>query len=145
MSEFDIERYFALTNSDIAALNEPFRRNRRAGAALQLVFLRTSGRMLDHVGTLLHQLLRYIGERPGLPTPTIALLRPLYQRYKTQYDHEVWACEYLGLTSHGQGQLADVAAWMEQDAAESLTMGALIQHVHYWLYERRILIPAERT
>ncbi|HXJ92060.1 MAG TPA: hypothetical protein VMT20_04175, partial [Terriglobia bacterium] len=35
--------------------------------------------------------------------------------------------------------------WMRQDAAESLTMDDLIQHAHYWLYERHILIPAERT
>lgn len=141
LSDFDVERYFALTGGDIAALNERFR---RAGAAIQLVFLRASGRTLDHVGTLPRQLLRYIGERFGLPTPTIASLRTLYQRYKTQYDHQVWACEYLGLTSHGRDQLADVAAWMEQDAAEALSMDELIQHAHHWLYERRILIPAER-
>ncbi|TDG02544.1 Tn3 family transposase [Paraburkholderia guartelaensis] len=144
LSEFDVERYFALTDSDIAALNERFRGDRRAGAAIQLVFLRASGRTLDHVGTLPRQLLRYIGERLSLPIPTIASLRTLYQRYKTQYDHQVWACEYLGLTSHGQGQLVDIAAWMEQDAAETLSMDDLIQHVHHWLYERRILIPAER-
>lgn len=36
LSEFDVERYFALTESDIAALNERFRRDRRAGAAIQL-------------------------------------------------------------------------------------------------------------
>ncbi|MEX3939877.1 DUF4158 domain-containing protein [Paraburkholderia sp. BR10937] len=144
LSEFDVERYFALTDSDIAALNERFRSDRRAGAAIQLVFLRASGRTLDHVGTLPRQLLRYIGERLSLPIPTIASLRTLYQRYKTQYDHQVWACEYLGLTSHGQGQLVDVAAWMEQDAAETLSMDDLIQHAHHWLYERRILIPAER-
>lgn len=52
LSEFDVERYFALTDSDIAAVNERFRRDRRAGAAIQLVFLRASGHTLDHVGTL---------------------------------------------------------------------------------------------
>jgi hypothetical protein len=81
-SDFDVERYFALTDSDIAALNERFWRDRRAGAAIQLVFLRASGRTLDHVGTLPRQLLRYIDERLGLPTPTIASLRTLYQRQK---------------------------------------------------------------
>ncbi|AIO74125.1 hypothetical protein DM80_3933 [Burkholderia multivorans] len=49
LSDFDVERYFALTDSDIAALNERFRRDRRAGAAIQMVFLRASGRTLDHV------------------------------------------------------------------------------------------------
>ncbi|MGU2419716.1 Tn3 family transposase [Burkholderia cenocepacia] len=145
LSEFDVERYFALTDSDVAALNERFRRDRRAGAAIQLVFLRASGHTLDHVGTLPRQLLRYVGERLGLPTPTIASLRTLYQRYKTLYEHQVWACEYLGLTSIGPDQWTGLEAWMRQDAGESLTLDELIQHAHYWLYERRILIPAERT
>jgi hypothetical protein len=33
---------------------------------------------------------------------------------------------------------------MRQDAAESLTLDELLQHAHCWLYERRVLIPAER-
>lgn len=65
LSEFDVERYFELTDSDIAAVNEHFWRDRRAGVAIQLVFLRASGHTLDHVGTLPRQLLRYIGERLG--------------------------------------------------------------------------------
>ncbi|MBB5499614.1 Tn3 family transposase [Paraburkholderia sp. MM5384-R2] len=144
LSEFDVEGYFALTDSDIAAVNERFRRDRRAGAAIQLVFLRASGHTLDHVGTLPRQLLRYVGERLGLPTPTIASLRTLYRRYKTLYEHQVWACEYLGLTSIGPDHWAGLEAWMRQDATESLTLDELLQHAHCWLYERRILMPAER-
>lgn len=145
LSEFDVERYFALSDSDVSAINERFRRDRRAGAAVQLVFLRASGHTLDHVGTLPRQLLRYVGERLGLPTPSIASLRTLYQRYKTQYEHQVWACEYLGLTSMGADQWSGLEAWMRQDAAESLALDELVQHAHHWLYERRLLIPAERT
>jgi len=145
LSEFDVECYFALTDSDVAAINERFRRDRRAGAAIQLVFLRASGHTLDHVGTLPRQLLRYVGERLSLPTPTIASLRTLYHRYKTLYDHQVWACEYLGLTSVGPDVLKGLEAWMQQDAGESLTLDELIQHALCWLYERKILIPADRT
>jgi len=145
LSEFDVERYFALTDSDVAAVNERFRRDRRAGAAIQLIFLRASGHTLDHVGTLPHQLLRYVGEKLGVPTPTIASLRTIYQRYKTLYEHQVWACDYLGLTSIEPEQWAGLEAWMRQDASESLTLDELIEHAHHWLYERRILIPAERT
>lgn len=72
LSEFDVELYFALTDSDVAAINERFRHDRRAGAAVQLVFLRASGHSLGQVSTLPRQLLHYIGQRLGLPTPTIA-------------------------------------------------------------------------
>ena len=145
LSEFDVECYFALTDSDVAAINERFRRDRRAGAAIQLVFLRASGHTLDHVGTLPRQLLRYVGERLSLPTPTIASLRTLYHRYKTLYDHQVWACEYLGLKSIGPEVLKELETWMQQDAGESLTLDELIQHSRCWLYEGKILMPADRT
>ena len=144
LSEFDVERYFALTDSDVAAVNERFRRDRRAGAAIQLIFLRASGHTLDHVGTLPRQLLRYVGERLGLPTPTIASLRTLYQRYKTLYEHQAWTCEYLGMTSISPSHWVELKARMRQDATESLTLDELLQHAHCWLYEHRILIPAER-
>ncbi|WP_080417674.1 DUF4158 domain-containing protein [Burkholderia ubonensis] len=114
LSEFDVERYFALSDSDVAAIDERFRRDRRAGAAIQLVFLRASGHTLDHVGTLPRQLLRYVGER-------------------------------LGLTSMGADQWSGLEAWMRQDAVESLALDELVQHAYHWLYERRLLIPAERT
>ncbi|MCY0854942.1 DUF4158 domain-containing protein [Cupriavidus sp. D39] len=145
LSEFDVERYFALTDSDVAAINERFRPDRRAGAAIQLVFLRASGHSLGQVGTLPRQLLHYVGQRLGLPTPTIASLRTLYRRYKTLYDHLIWACGYLGLKSIGPDQWADLEAWMRLDAKESLTLDELLQHTNCWLYERRILIPADRT
>lgn len=144
LSELDVERYFPLTDSDVSAVNERFRRDRRASVAIQLVFLRASGHTLDHVGTLPRQLLRYVGERLGLPTPTIASLRTLYQRYKTLYEHQVWTCEYLGMTSIEPSHWAELEARMRQDATESLTLDELLQHAHFWLYERRILIPAER-
>ncbi|HEY1215183.1 MAG TPA: DUF4158 domain-containing protein, partial [Bryobacteraceae bacterium] len=57
LTEFDVERHFALTENDVAAINARFRRDLRAGAAIQLVFLRASGHTLDHVGTLPRQLL----------------------------------------------------------------------------------------
>lgn len=145
LSEFDVEHYFALTASDVAAINQKFRRAGRPGAAIQLVFLRASGRTLDQLNTLPRHLLRYIGEKLGVETPTIASLRTIYQRYPTLYEHQVWAFQYLGLARLDDEQWAGLEAWMRQDAAESLTVEELLEHAHYWLYERRILIPSTRA
>jgi TnpA family transposase len=131
LSEFDIDHYFALTGSDIAAINNKFRRDGRAGAAIQLVFLRASGRTLDQLNTLPRQLLRYVGDKLGLPTPTIASLRTIYQRYKTLYEHQVWACDYLGLRRLDEDQWTGLEAWMRQDATESLSLDELVQHANY--------------
>jgi hypothetical protein len=62
LSEFDVGRYFALMDSEIATPNERFRPHWRPGAAIQLAFLPVSGHTLDHVGTFPRQLPRYIGE-----------------------------------------------------------------------------------
>nr|WP_311530198.1 Tn3 family transposase [uncultured Ralstonia sp.] len=145
LSEFDVEHYFALTASDVAVITQKFRRASHPGVAIQLVFLRASGRTLDQLSTLPRQLLRYIGEKLGVSTPTIASLRTIYQRYPTLYEHQVWACQYLGLTRLDDEQWAGLEAWMRQDASESLTIDDLLQHAHYWLYERRILIPSTRA
>ncbi|MGV8469028.1 hypothetical protein, partial [Pseudomonas aeruginosa] len=51
----------------------------------------------------------------------------------------------LGLTRLDGDQWAGLEAWMRQDAAESLTIDELLQHAHFWLYERRILIPSTRA
>ena len=77
LSEFDVEQYFALTASDIAAINQKFRRAGRAGAAIQLIFLRASGHTLHQLNTHPRQVLRYLGEKHGVETPKIASLRTI--------------------------------------------------------------------
>ncbi|MFA7269579.1 MAG: Tn3 family transposase [Sterolibacterium sp.] len=145
LSDFDLERYFSLTNADIAAVSERFRADRRAGASVQLVFLRASGRPLDHFGTIPRQLLHYVGMRLGVVTPTIASLKTIYGRYKTLYDHQVWAREYLGLSVLDDVTRDDLNQWMCKRAQEALSLDELLQDAVLWLYEQRIVIPAERT
>lgn len=48
------------------------------------------------------------------------------------------------MTSIRTSHWAELKAWMRQDANESLALDELLQHAYCWLYERRILIPAER-
>lgn len=59
LSDFDLQHYFRLSLDDIAALNGRFRSDRRAGAAILLLFLRVAGRPLDQVMTVPRALLRY--------------------------------------------------------------------------------------
>ncbi|QOT82187.1 hypothetical protein [Cupriavidus basilensis] len=89
--EFDVELYFALTDSDVAAIIERFRKDALRPPDLGL---------------------RVFGLEVNWPGP---VGRPRSM------------------------------AWMHQDATESLTLDELLQHANCWLYERRILIPADRT
>ncbi|MGF6836731.1 hypothetical protein QF001_000598 [Paraburkholderia youngii] len=54
LSEFDVERYFALTDSDVAAVKERFRRGQGAGGRCHVKVYetqeRTGGRLAQKLG-----------------------------------------------------------------------------------------------
>jgi hypothetical protein len=57
LSEFDLRQYFQLSRADILALTERFRIDRRAGAAILLLFLKVAGRPLDRFSVIPRSLL----------------------------------------------------------------------------------------
>ena len=59
LSDFDVEQFFQLAPEEADALRERFRADQRLGAALQLVFLRASGRVLDRFSAIPKTLLNY--------------------------------------------------------------------------------------
>ena len=97
MSELDVQQFFSLSKDDISAVCERFRDDRRVAAAIQLLFLRASGRPMDRFATVPKVLLRSVCEALGSPSVSIASLRSLYERRQTLYEHQAWARTYLGL------------------------------------------------
>nr|WP_256354701.1 DUF4158 domain-containing protein [Variovorax sp. dw_308] len=98
MSELDVQQFFSLSKDDISAVCERFRDDRRVAAAIQLLFLRASGRPMDRFAAVPKVLLRSVCEAFGLPSVSIASLRSLYERRQTLYEHQAWARTYLGLS-----------------------------------------------
>jgi len=90
LSEFDVEQFFRLLPDDVLAIRDRFRADRRLGPALQLVFLRASGRPLDRFAAVPKHLLRHLSTELGLAAINIASLRTLYVRRETLYDHQKW-------------------------------------------------------
>ena len=67
MSEFDVQQFFSLSKDDISAVCERFRDDRRrVAAAIQLLFLRASGRPMDRFATVPKLLLRSVCEALGV-------------------------------------------------------------------------------
>jgi TnpA family transposase len=98
MSEFDVQQFFRLSKDDISAICERFRDDRRVAAAIQLLFLRASGRPMDRFATVPKVLLRSVCEALGFPSVSIASLRSLYERRQTLCEHQAWARTYLRLS-----------------------------------------------
>jgi hypothetical protein len=49
LSELDVELFFKLLPAEVGAIRDQFRQDHRLGPALQLVFLRASGRPLERI------------------------------------------------------------------------------------------------
>ncbi len=86
LSDFDVEQSFRISNADIAAIRERFRADRRLGVALQLVFLRATGRPLDRTASVPRALLRSLRVALGVAETTIASLKTIYERVATLYE-----------------------------------------------------------
>lgn len=144
LSDFDLQQYFQLTQADITALKDEFRADRRAGAAVLLLFLRAAGRPLDQLATIPRALLRYVGQTLGVMAPTIASLRAIYQRSQTFYAHQLWVKEYLGLKDIDQASSDQLTVYLHAQANEVVSVDELVTSARRWLFERQRLIPSDR-
>jgi hypothetical protein len=62
------------------------------GAALQIGFLKMSGRPLDAIQRVPADLLKHLADQIDVPAPMIATLKALYlKRRRTLYEHQRWA------------------------------------------------------
>lgn len=145
LSDFDLQQYFRLSNTDVAALTERFRADHRGAAAILLLFLRASGRPLDRFATIPRTLLRYVGDALGIATPTIASLRAIYQRRPTLYTHQQWIKDYLRLKNVDQLASDELAAYLQAHANEVVSVDELVTAAQHWLYEHQLLIPGDRA
>jgi TnpA family transposase len=152
LSDFDIEIYFRLPAETIQAIKQrsaadrhPGAENRLVALATQIVFLRTTGRTLDNVAALPVALLKYIGTELGVPAPSIASLRSMYQRRATATTQQAWAREHLGLKVVAPEILKELEAVLSAQAGEVVSTDELVTAAFHWLFERKVVIPGDRT
>src|SRR5580658_3909703 len=98
LSEFEIAHFFTLRPIEIRAVRSRYKESLRLGAALQLGFLKMSGRPLSAPQRVPTDLLQHLGEQLAAPVPDIATLRAIYlRRRSTLFEHQAWAISYLGM------------------------------------------------
>ena len=144
LSEFDVQQAFSLSKDDIAAVAERFRHDRRVAAAIQMLFLRASGRPMDRFASVPKTLLRSVCDAFQTPAVSIASLRSLYARRQTLYEHQAWARTYLGLQDLDETQVEQLQQVLTIAALEAAHPDDLAETARMWLYERGIVIPGPR-
>ncbi len=99
LSGFEIEAFFTFTLAERQMIEERRRPALKLGLALQIGFLRMSGRLLDSVRIVPPALWRHLGEQFGVQAPDLASLRAMYRRHRTVYEHQELACWRVGAFS----------------------------------------------
>ena len=145
LSEFDVQRSFSLSTDDIAAVAERFRHDHRVAAAIQMLFLRASGRPMDRFASVPKTLLRFVCEAFQTPAVSIASLRSLYARRQTLYEHQAWARTYLDLQDLDETQVEQLQQALAIAALEAAAHpDDLAETARVGLHERRIVIHGPR-
>jgi hypothetical protein len=99
LSLFEIEQFFSLTSEELRAIRTRRGSLNRLGVALQVGFLRMTGRQLNSVRVLPQPILAHLGQQLDIAVPAIASIRALYRRERTLYEHQVFASDLLRFRS----------------------------------------------
>ncbi len=144
ISAFEVEVFFQFSAEEARIIDERRRPELKLGLALQIGFLRMSGRLLDAVRMVPPLLWRHLGERFAVAAPDLASLRAMYRRAPTLIEHQQIACDALGfqwLTGHHRRALVRV---LRQELDRTDDRERLLGFARRWLYEHQLLIVHER-
>ena len=144
LTEFEIRYFFTFPAKEREAIFTRRGDHHRLAVALQIGKLKMTGRPLDAFDSLPTAVLKHLSLELEIATPELASLRMLYSRHRTLYDHQTWAIQCLGflpLTEHRQRMLG---LRMREEAQQTFAIHRLVEFAKRWLYDRRIVIPADR-
>ena len=104
LSAFEIEAFFNFSDAERRVIEDRRGSALKLALALQIGFLRMTGRLLEAVRIVPPALWRHLGEQLGVAAPDLASLRSMYQRRRTLFEHRDVACETLGFHSLSDAQ-----------------------------------------
>jgi uncharacterized protein DUF4158 len=144
VTAFEIEAFFQFSAEEIRIIEERRRPELKLGLALQMGFLRMSGRLLDAVRIVPPLLWRHLGEQFGVAAPDLASLRVMYRRAPTLIEHQQLACETLGFQWLSGYQRRSLLGVLRQELARTDDRERLLGFARRWLYDHRLIIVHER-
>lgn len=144
LSAFELEAFFTFSGVERRAIEQRRTPALRLGLALQLGFLRMSGRPLVAVGAVPPALWRHLGSQFELTAPDLASLRVMYRRLSTLYEHQQLACELLGFRDTTDAPRRALVRVLRDELARTAARGRLLAFTYVWMYERRLIAPRER-
>jgi TnpA family transposase len=144
LSGFEIEAFFNFSAAERRVIEERRKPGLMLGLALQVGFLRMSGRLLEAVGVVPPALWRHLGEQFNVVAPDLASLRAMYRRRRTLFEHQDVACATLGFQPLTEAQRRALVRVLRDELSRTTDRQRLLGFARRWLYEHRRLVPRER-
>jgi hypothetical protein len=145
LTAFEIEAFFTFTRAERQLIEDRRRAELMLGLALQIGFLRMSGRLLDAVPMVPPALWRHLGTQFAVVAPDLASLRALYRRAPTLIEHQQLACEALGFRWLSEPQRRALVRGLRRELARTRDRERLLGFARRWLYEHQLIIMHERA
>lgn len=140
LTAFEIEAFFTFTATERQVIEQRRRSALKLGLALQIGFLRMSGRLLDAVRIVPAVLWRHLGEQFTVAAPDLASLRAMYGRGNTLFEHQQLACEVLDFHWPSKQQRRALSSALRLELTRTRDRQQLLIFARRWLYEHRLLI-----
>jgi Domain of unknown function (DUF4158) len=144
LSGFEIEAFVTFTASERALIEARRGPSLKLGLALQIGFLRMSGRVLDAVRIVPPALWKHLGNQFGEQAPDLASLRAMYRRHRTLFDHPELACEALGFHPLIEAQRRALVRTLRRELRQTADRQRLLAYAQQWLYDRKLLVMREK-
>jgi TnpA family transposase len=144
LTDEEIAIFFSFSEDECSAIRSRRRSVNRLGLALQIGYLRMTGRSLNSFEIIAPRVLEHIGGELGIGAPRLASIRALYRRRRTLFHHQIAAKQILGLselTEHGERALNGC---LRRESGEQFTTADLAQAARGWLADHHYLQPPER-
>ncbi|MFL5331856.1 MAG: DUF4158 domain-containing protein, partial [Geminicoccaceae bacterium] len=135
---------FTLESDELACAKARRTPLHRLAVALHIVFLKTTGRLLNSVEIVPVSVLEYLGRQLGCTPPRITSIRALYRRRRTLFDHQQVTLDVLGLDTLGDHAERGLVAYLWREATTVFDPGELMARARSWLADHHYLLPHER-
>jgi TnpA family transposase len=143
LTSLEVERFFTPTLEEQKAISQRRTAPNKIAFALQIGFLKMTGRLLNSVEIVPASVFETIGERIGCAVPRIASIRALYRRRRTLFDHQAGARALLGRSDFGERAERALTTYLRREAIGVYNIQDLAQRARIWLIEHDYVLPGD--
>lgn len=144
LSPLEVQRFFTPTPQQQQIIQQRRTATNRIAFALQIGFLKMTGRVLNSVELVPPAVLAHLGQVVGCEPPRIASIRAFYRRRRTLFDHQTAARRLLGRSEVSEHGLRGLTAFLRREAIGLYNGVELAAKARVWLIDRGYVLPGER-